>query len=101
MVTVNEVLKRNAEHNYRVFVQSQSFSDDGDTTLSFNYTLIEGDSEALQFLGELLIAMSKSEDCDIQIHPSGAGLVHFSEGSNVGLIIHKLPCEHGSKRRED
>ena len=53
------------------------------------YALLEGDSTALNFLGELLIAHAKqTEVCDLQIHPNGAGSLHFNKDSNLGFYIH-------------
>jgi hypothetical protein len=61
------------------------------------YVLLEGDSTALNFLGELLIAHAKqTETCDLQIHPSGAGSLHFTKGSNLGFYIH-LVCACDAK----
>jgi len=55
--------------------------------------LIEGDSISLKFLGELLIAQSRStKDCGCSIDPKGAGSTFFNEDSKYGLYIHRLPC---------
>lgn len=56
--------------------------------------LIEGNSEALFFLGTLLQEMSKnSGDCGFQISPNGAGSSFFKE-STIGLYLHRTPCMH-------
>jgi hypothetical protein len=58
--------------------------------------LIEGSREALEFLGNLLIAQANFEkDCNFSIEPEGAGNTFFTEKSNVGLFIHRLPCGDG------
>jgi hypothetical protein len=58
--------------------------------------LLEGSREALEFLGHLLIAQANFDrDCGFHIAPRGAGNALFSEKSDVGLYIHRLPCADG------
>ena len=57
--------------------------------------LIEGNREALEFLGNLLLAQAKDVHCcHKSIEPNGAGSALFTEQSNIGIYIHRLPCEH-------
>jgi hypothetical protein len=53
--------------------------------------LIEGDKTAMEFLGRLFLAVSKSEH-SVQISPQGAGSARFTKEATLGLYIHKLPC---------
>ena len=52
--------------------------------------LIEGDSQGLRFLSELIASQIKSLDTGFQISPSGAGKAIFTKGSNKGIYIHRL-----------
>jgi len=59
--------------------------------------LLEGSREALEFLGNLLIAQANFDrDCGFHIAPNGAGGALFSGKSDVGLYIHRLPCADGA-----
>jgi len=58
--------------------------------------LIEGDSAALEFLGNLLLALAGSNEHSVQLSPNGAGSARFTRESTLGLYLHKLPCEEGS-----
>jgi hypothetical protein len=58
------------------------------------YILIEGTKEALEFLGNLIIAQAENHDCGFQLSPKGAGKALFVEGSETGLYIHRIPCDH-------
>ena len=62
-----------------------------------NYTiLIEGDSEGLEFLGNLILTQAKCKnDCKKSLAPKGAGSKLFSRGSDLGIVLHRIPCEHG------
>ena len=54
--------------------------------------LIEGDSQALLFLADLLLAQAADErDCGFQILAPARGLL--DSGSECGLYVHVLPCE--------
>ncbi len=64
--------------------------------LDDNTILLEGEREALEFLGNLLLAQARFElDCGFQIGPHGAGCALFTEESNMGIYIHRLPCIDG------
>jgi len=56
--------------------------------------LVEGSASALEFLGNLLIAQARSQDCGFQLSPSGAGGALFSPSSDLGIYIHRIPCAH-------
>jgi len=59
--------------------------------------LLEGNREALEFLGNLLLAQANDVNCCYKsIDPNGAGNALFTNKSNLGLYIHRLPCEHES-----
>jgi hypothetical protein len=58
--------------------------------------LIEGEPEALEFLGQLLLAQAVSKDCGFQLGPTGAGRTLFSKESTKGMYIHCLPCGHAT-----
>jgi hypothetical protein len=90
-MTTNELLSDNT-HTISVKLRTEH---DGDSDWQGSYALIEGDARALRFLGELMIARSEAEDCSLALHPYGAGGAQFSEGSDLGLRIHRLPCDHG------
>jgi hypothetical protein len=57
--------------------------------------LIEGNREALEFLGNLLLAQAQDiRCCHKSIVPNGAGSALFTDQSNVGIYVHRLPCDH-------
>ncbi|MGH9875386.1 MAG: hypothetical protein ACRD9S_23265 [Pyrinomonadaceae bacterium] len=57
--------------------------------------LIEGDRETLEFLGNLILAQAGDVDCcHKSIAPNAAGSALFTTQSNVGIYIHRLPCDH-------
>jgi hypothetical protein len=89
MTTPDEICSANADRGVKL---TSRLIDDG-------YLLLEGDREALRFLGELLIAQADfTPDCALQISPTEAGSALFTEGSTTGLYIHRLPClneDHG------
>jgi len=59
-----------------------------------NWVFIEGNSEALIFLGKLLISQAKyKRDCSFFIGPKSAGNLFFNKKKSThGLYIHRLPC---------
>lgn len=61
--------------------------------------LIEGTREALEFLGQLLLAQATCQDCGFQLTPDGAGKKLFSIESTKGVYIHRLPCEEHATGR--
>lgn len=57
--------------------------------------LVEGDSETLLFLADLLLAQAQdSTDCGCQIGPDGPGGVFFDPRSTYGIYIHCFPCQN-------
>ncbi|MCP9494198.1 MAG: hypothetical protein MSG64_07065 [Pyrinomonadaceae bacterium MAG19_C2-C3] len=60
------------------------------------FVLLEGTEEALEFLGKLILAQAHDErSCKKTLQPNGAGSIFFTEESNVGIYIHRLPCRDG------
>ena len=59
--------------------------------------LVEGDAVALEFLGNFILAHSRSDkdDCHNGLHPRGAGSAWFTKESTLGFYLHKLPCYEG------
>ncbi len=56
--------------------------------------VIEGEAEALEFIGNLFLAQARFErDCGFQICPTGGGNAFFTRESTHGLYIHRLPCD--------
>lgn len=55
--------------------------------------LIEGTSDALEFLGNLFLAHAKDREDGRHLSPHSAGSVFFSSESTKGIYIHRLPCE--------
>jgi hypothetical protein len=56
--------------------------------------IIEGEAEALEFVGNLLLAQAKYEkDCSYFISPRNPGGIFFNnKKSTHGIYIHRLPC---------
>ena len=55
--------------------------------------LIEGEAEALEFLGSVLRAQAKfKRDCSFFLGPRTAGYGFFTRESSHGIYIHRLPC---------
>jgi len=95
MSLTNEILRNNANGVYAGLRIVKP--EDGDRPQQ--YVLIEGDAEAFRFLGSLFTAMADpAEDCSLTIHPQCAGLAHFVQGSDLGFMLHRNDCAHGSKR---
>jgi hypothetical protein len=64
-------------------------------TMEDDLVLLEGDREALEFLGKLFLAQANDErSCHKSLQPDGAGSAFFTDTSNLGIYIHRLPCEH-------
>jgi len=60
--------------------------------------LIEGTSEALEFLGNLLLAHASDKEDGRQLGPRAAGSAFFSSESTKGLYIHRLPCSSSQEK---
>ncbi len=54
--------------------------------------LIEGTSDALEFLGNLLLAHVNDKEDGRHLSPHAAGSIFFSPESTKGIYIHRLPC---------
>jgi hypothetical protein len=54
--------------------------------------LIEGTSEALEFLGKLLLAHAADKGDGFHLGPRAAGSIFFSPESTKGIYLHRLPC---------
>ncbi len=57
-----------------------------------DYVWIEADSLGLEFLGRLLLAHAKWDECGFHMAPHGPGSALFKRSSKFGLFIHRLPC---------
>ncbi len=86
--SVNDVLDGYAQSNIGIRI----------APLDQDTILVEGNAETLRFLGELLLAMSKSDNCGFQFGPQGAGRYFFARGSAYGLYIHNLDVCHDPDR---
>jgi hypothetical protein len=57
------------------------------------WVLIEGEAQALEFLGKVLIAQAKfKKDCRFHLSPKSAGCAFFKKTSTHGVYIHRIPC---------
>ncbi len=55
--------------------------------------IIEGEAEALEFVGHLILAQARfDDDCSFFIGPKTAGRIFFTSQSSHGIYIHRLPC---------
>ena len=82
-MTPDEVCSSYADRNVKVTCR-----------LLDDFVLLEGERDALEFLGNLLLAQANDEQsCKKSIGPNSAGNAFFNEGSNIGIYIHRLPCE--------
>jgi hypothetical protein len=99
MKTVNELLKEHggsaSKINVRELVIDRREADEVEEGLpAQSYVFIEGDTNALRFLAELILAQIDSDyGCELDIHPAGAGSSHFSPESTLGIYVHRLPCD--------
>jgi hypothetical protein len=88
--STNEIFERYAVKDVKLTVRK----------LDKTTTLIEGDSTALEFLGELLLACAHSNEHSIQLSPYGAGNARFTKQSTLGPYIHRLPWERHLRIRD-
>jgi hypothetical protein len=59
--------------------------------------LIEGQTDALEFLGNVLLAQAKfGKSCHFFFGPRTAGFRFFTKKSTHGIYIHRLPCDDKS-----
>lgn len=55
--------------------------------------LIEADARGFRFLSELFAAQASADHCGFQIGPAGAGSAAFAPDSQLGLYLHRVPCD--------
>ena len=85
---VDEICERYSEKSVGLALRLLE-EDDGSPPST---VLIEGSARALRFLAALLIAIAdEGEDESFSITPFGAGKFHFSEVSELGVYIHRVP----------
>lgn len=73
-----------------------------DEQFPLQYVLLEGTPDALRFLADFILAHIESDvGCNWDLHPQGAGSIHFSTRSNVGIYLHKLPCDLHPEKPEN
>jgi len=61
--------------------------------------LLEGTSDGLKFLGNLLLAQAEGRiSCHTHLSPRGPGSDLFAPGSTIGLYLHKVPCAHTRRK---
>jgi hypothetical protein len=85
-MSVDEVCETYARRKAKITV---SILDDENDMI-----LIEGNADALEFLGNLFLAQARANDCGFQIAPNSAGKALFTPDSTLGLYIHRIPCIH-------
>jgi hypothetical protein len=57
--------------------------------------LVETDAAGFEFLGNLFLAFARSDEgCNRHLSPDSAGSAYFREGTVLGLLLHRLPCDH-------
>jgi len=97
MANLRSMLESHAAKSTKLTVQifsaDRSEPGEGEPTPVEDYVLIEGDSDSLRFLGELLTAFAAGHlGCSFDLHPKGAGSAHFSEAATLGLCFRIKPC---------
>ena len=86
-MTPDEVCVRYADQQVKVTCRK----------LDEGFVLLEGGRESLEFLGQLLIAQANDpRSCSKSLGPRASGNALFTAESDLGLYIHRLPCEHGT-----
>jgi len=89
-MNLKEVIEKYAKNPSKLTVRT--FVERGEITETF--VLLEGEVDALRFLGEAILAFANSDPgCDWDIHPKGAGNIYFGRDSTAGIYLHKLPCD--------
>jgi hypothetical protein len=92
---VNQLLSEHADCGSRL--RARTFSPGPEAREPHQtFVLLEGNREALSFLAHLILAHLETDVCSVSLHPLGAGKSHFSEDSDIGVYIHRLPCEHST-----
>lgn len=75
-MTINTVLRQWEHRNVKVSVR-----------LDGNVVCIDGDAEALTFIGEVVLALAaeRADVADIEFTPAGAGFSYFGEDATLGI----------------
>jgi hypothetical protein len=56
---------------------------------------VETDPMGFEFLGHLFLAFARSDEgCGRHLGPDVAGCAYFAPECRLGLLLHRLPCEH-------
>ncbi|MBN2240618.1 MAG: hypothetical protein JW712_12660 [Dehalococcoidales bacterium] len=77
----------------KLTIQTFTEQQEGEVYLA-EFVLIEGDTKALEFLGNVIIAQAQQgEECGFRFGPDTAGKTFFNSNSSHGIYIHRLPCE--------
>jgi hypothetical protein len=84
----DEICEMYAEKNVKLTVRLLEDED----------VLIEGTSDALEFLGNLLLAHVKGKEDGRHISPFSAGCIFFSPESTKGIYIHRIPCSSAQSK---
>ena len=100
MNEIGILLEAHADKGKRLTVRKVSIDrnepNEADPAPPQDYVSVEGDSGSLKFLGELLIAFAEGDfGCALDLHPQGAGSAHFTSASDIGIELHKTPCDFG------
>jgi hypothetical protein len=84
-MTTDKICERYADKNIKIKLRMED-----------DMIFIEGKAEALEFLGNLLLAQANADtkDCGFHVSPFGARKTFFSSDSTQGIYIHRIPCEH-------
>ena len=92
------LLKAHADNGKRLTVRKTSVDrnelNESEPAPIEDYVLVEGDCDSIKFLGELLIAFAEGDKgCSFHLLPQGAGSAHFTGTSDIGIELHKIPCD--------
>jgi hypothetical protein len=93
-MNLKEVIEKYSENPSKITIRTFDEPADEPGDMPETYVLIEGESEALRFLGEAILGFVNSNSgCNWDIHPNGAGNIYFSADSTAGVYLHKIPCD--------
>lgn len=87
---INDVLKKYGNTSPKILLKVKE-----------NMLILETDTRGLAFLGNLILAHAKENDCGFQISPRGPGNKYFSSKSSVGIYLHRIPCPHRGKQKRE
>jgi hypothetical protein len=91
------ILERHGARDQKLTVTTFTASEDGESEdipgVPEEFVLLQGDSDSLRFLGQVILAMADGElGGSFFLHPNGAGSAHFSTSSTVGIYLLKKSC---------